>query len=585
VSEDPLGLAPLFAGGGEPWLPLLAPVLESQPQAEDFIGRNRGKAIVPVRELTFQALKPNPPERWRVVIFGQNPYPRAESATGIAMFDNSFADWNDAAFGRVVSMRCIVKAACMRAHKTPRNASVADVRKLLAEKSVVKPPRWFQAMLTQGVLLLNASLSASTDGAISTAAHAKFWKPVIERIVEEILRSRGERGVVFVWWGVHAKTLRAAVETLEGKVSGVRACHVSHCNPAASGEAFCDGDPFGAIDTALATLGMEPIDWLPTAGWDQKRDKEEADRFGEFIETTRELHKLYLDRLQDVASETLTELPPIDGVMALPPPTFAEAMAPIVKLLPSIAAHVERARDFAGRRRAVAAALSEHEIAALHIYTMQSAFYRRLNATLRDPDRASSIPWRGYLRLFLSATSKLRAGSGQPVSLFRGVCRDLHREYAAASAVTWWGVSSCTPSAAVAQGFLGATGGRTLFELTARSAVSIRKLSAFTGEDEYVLAPGTRLEVVEVTDSGKGLHRVSLRESTRDAWGNETVATSGAGLQAPEEPGVEPNTSQVPVPPPIGPAAFPSPGPPLGRFLLLGAAVLALAGLIWGLVR
>src|SRR4051794_24071613 len=78
-ADDPLALAELFRGGGEPWLPLLKPTIEALPDAAAFIGPNRPRGVVPVRELTFQALKPNPPENWKVVVFGQNPYPRVES--------------------------------------------------------------------------------------------------------------------------------------------------------------------------------------------------------------------------------------------------------------------------------------------------------------------------------------------------------------------------------------------------------------------------------------------------------------------------------------------------------------------------
>lgn len=111
--NDPLALAELFEGGGEPWLPVVKPVIEAQPDAASFIGPGRSPQVVPVRELTFQALKPNAPHKWKVVVFGQNPYPRPESATGIAMFDNTFHDWKDSQFGRVVSIRCIIKAAAM----------------------------------------------------------------------------------------------------------------------------------------------------------------------------------------------------------------------------------------------------------------------------------------------------------------------------------------------------------------------------------------------------------------------------------------------------------------------------------------
>lgn len=205
-ANDPLALTELFNGGGEPWLPLLKPVIEAQPDAARFIGKGRSPEVVPVRELTFQALKPNPPHKWKVVAFGQNPYPRPESATGIAMFDNTFSDWKDSQFGRVVSMRCLIKAAAMWKYGIAKKTPIADVRALLKERDTVQPPEWFQAMLTQGVLLLNASLTASGDGAMGADQHTAFWRPVAERIVEEILKAKqdadeADRGIVFAWWG------------------------------------------------------------------------------------------------------------------------------------------------------------------------------------------------------------------------------------------------------------------------------------------------------------------------------------------------------------------------------------------------
>ena len=190
MADDPLSLVSLFDGGGEPWLPLLKPTLESLDGAASFIGPSRDKNIVPVRELTFQALKPNPPEKWNVVVFGQNPYPRVESATGIAMFDNAFGNWGDSQFGKVTSIRCIIKSAAMWKHEIVKATSTNDLRALLAKHQVVAPPGWFQAILSQGVLLLNASLTASSDDAISTSKHTSFWKPVAQKIVEGIIASK-----------------------------------------------------------------------------------------------------------------------------------------------------------------------------------------------------------------------------------------------------------------------------------------------------------------------------------------------------------------------------------------------------------
>ncbi|MEV0460064.1 ADP-ribosyltransferase domain-containing protein [Catellatospora methionotrophica] len=520
--DDPLALADLFNGGGEPWLPLLKPVIEAQAAAATFIGPGRGPQVVPVRELTFQALKPHPPQKWKVVVFGQNPYPRPESATGIAMFDNTFHDWNDSQFGKVISIRCIIKAAAMWKHAIPKKTPIADIRKLLREHDTVQPPEWFQAMLTQGVLLLNASLTASADGAMGVDQHTAFWRPVVEKLVEEILRAKQEtddeqdKGVVFAWWGAHARTLKNLVARLQKKYPGVEVRHIDHPNPAAQGDIFCDGDHFGAVNEALRTLGADEIDWLPAKGWNSSSgsdggDPGTADRMGAFIASTMELHKLYLERLASVKDEGLA-LPAITGVFDTPLMDFREAVAPAAKLLSGLDWDVQNSHDFSRQHAAQATGgLSADEIAALYLYTCESAFYRQLNATLRHPDRTRIEPYLPYLRLLFSAVSRLPART-EP--LWRGVALDLRAQYPVGQTVTWWGVSSCTSKLGVARAFLGGRGKRTIFEVTPVRAVGIRSFSAFTGEEEYILAPGTQLTVTDVQTDRGGLCTVRLTELT-----------------------------------------------------------------------
>ncbi|MGV9774584.1 ADP-ribosyltransferase domain-containing protein [Streptosporangium sp. NPDC003464] len=518
--NDPLALAELFKGGGEPWLPLLKPVIEAQPAAATFIGLDRSPQVVPVRELTFQALKPNPPHKWKVVVFGQNPYPRAESATGIAMFDNAFHDWKDSQFGKVITIRCIIKAAAMWKHGIPKKTPIADIRALLREHDTVQPPEWFQAMLTQGVLLLNAALTASGDGAMATDRHTAFWRPVVEKLVEEILRAKQnadeqDRGVVFAWWGVHARSLKEVVLRLQKKYPEVEVRHIDHSNPAAQGDIFCDGDHFDAVNTALRELGADEIDWLPSKGWNELAartggtDADTADRMGAFIASTMELHKLYLERLAGVKDEGL-ELPAITGVFDTPLMDFREAVAPVAKLLSGLDRHMEQSYRFGEKQPGDAAGgLSADEIAALYLYTCESAFYRQINATLRDPDRTRIVPYLPYLRLLFSAVSRLPA---RKESLWRGVSLDLRAQYPLGRTVTWWGVSSCTSELSVAQAFLGRRGKRTLFEVLPMRAVGIRSFSAFTGEEEFILAPGTQLKVTDVKVERGGLYTVRLTE-------------------------------------------------------------------------
>ncbi|MFI2733754.1 ADP-ribosyltransferase domain-containing protein [Streptomyces sp. NPDC018711] len=514
---DPLGLAELFKGGGEPWLPLLAPVIEAQPGAGAFIGPKRSPEVVPVRELTFQALKPHPPHKWKVVAFGQNPYPRAESATGIAMFDNTFHDWKDSQFGRVVSIRCLIKAAAMWKYGIAKKTPIAEVRALLRKEDTVQPPEWFQAMLTQGVLLLNASLTASADGAVPTERHTSFWRPVAEQIVEEILRAKQDaeeedRGVVFAWWGAHARSLKRVVQRLEKKYPGVEVRHLDHVNPAAQGDAFCEGDHFAQVNDALAAVGAEPVDWLPSKGWDRHTpDAAGSARMGAFIASTMELHQLYLERLTSVKDEGLV-LPPITGVFDTPLLDFRKAVEPVTRVLGNLDRYIERSSRFAETKAAqpeVSGGLSADAISALYLYTCESAFYREINAVLRSPDRERLTPYLPYLRLLFSAVAGLPA---QTRPLWRGVALDLRSQYPLGRTVTWWGISSCTSEQGVARGFLGSRGRRTLFEVTPARAVGIRRFSAFTGEEEYILTPGTQLKVTEVTTERGGLCTVRLTE-------------------------------------------------------------------------
>lgn len=520
-ANDPLALTELFKGGGEPWLPLLKPLIEAQPDAQSFIGPGRSPQVVPVRELTFQALKPHPPHKWKVVVFGQNPYPRPESATGIAMFDNTFHDWADSQFGRVVSIRCIIKAAAMWKYGIPKKTPIADVRALLKKQETVQPPEWFQAMLTQGVLLLNASLTADSDGATATDRHTAFWRPVAERIVEEILQAKQnaddeeDRGVVFAWWGAHARNLKKVVVGLEKKYPDVEVRHIDHPNPAAQGDIFCDGDHFTVVNDALASLGADEIDWLPSAGWNQLAadadggNAETAKRMGAFIASTMELHQLYLDRLSSVKDEGLV-LPAITGVFDTPLMDFRDAVSPVAELLSGLGSHVDRSYDFAKQRAGEAASgLSADAIAALYLYTCESAFYREINAVLRTPDRSKVVPYLPYLRLLFSAVSQLPART-EP--LWRGVSLDLRAQYPLGRTVTWWGVSSCTSELGVAKSFLGSRGKRTLFEVVPVRAVGIRSFSAFTDEEEYILTPGTQLKVTGVKAERGGLCTVKLTE-------------------------------------------------------------------------
>ncbi|WSJ71345.1 ADP-ribosyltransferase domain-containing protein [Kitasatospora sp. NBC_01302] len=119
------------------------------------------------------------------------------------------------------------------------------------------------------------------------------------------------------------------------------------------------------------------------------------------------------------------------------------------------------------------------------------------------------MPYLPYLRLLFAAVAELPART-RP--LWRGVPLDLRAQYPLGRTVTWWGVSSCTSKPAVARSFLGSRGKRTLFEVHPLRAAGIQDFSAFTGEEEFILLPGTQLEVTDVRAERGGLSTVTLTE-------------------------------------------------------------------------
>jgi hypothetical protein len=105
-------------------------------------------------------------------------------------------------------------------------------------------------------------------------------------------------------------------------------------------------------------------------------------------------------------------------------------------------------------------------------------------AGFRFVERARPVPHCciSYLHLFINAHKKLPGKKS--TTLFRGIRKDLTPEYKKGSMVTWWSVSSCTPSIEVAKNFGGGFSNGTLFHVTTTTAAPIMALSAYKSEEE-----------------------------------------------------------------------------------------------------
>lgn len=216
--------------------------------------------------------------------------------------------------------------------------------------------------------------------------------------------------------------------------------------------------------------------------------------------------KLFGQRLTDARDSAVGGVPIVRDIRSHPLLNLQLACGP----LRGVVAGIENAVATALQRAQNLPNVTKDYTAAIYLYTMASAFYKDLNAALRNPNRAKLVPFYGFLRLLAEAMVNLPSKGA--VVLWRGVGLDLETDHQVGHEVTWWGVSSCTPKLSVAQGFLGCQGPRTLFSVKTATAVPIQELSAFKAEEEFILAPGTRLRVLNVKRENDGLLRIELGE-------------------------------------------------------------------------
>ena len=205
---------------------------------------------------------------------------------------------------------------------------------------------------------------------------------------------------------------------------------------------------------------------------------------------------------------------PLCGYEKYPLVSLEESVRPLQALLD---ANIDRFVFIAKKNSQKAKeGLTQDESAAIRLYSMEWAptslsLYIQLNRALRAVNRHGLIPWFPYLKLLLTALFKLPPLT---TTVWRGVRGDLSSQYETGQTITWWGVSSCTSSVSVMDGFIGNSGSTTLFSIDAKNARSIRHHSMFAMEDEILLLPGTYLHVISKLNPTKDLTIIQMKEET-----------------------------------------------------------------------
>lgn len=217
------------------------------------------------------------------VMCSADPYPREESAIGIAFNDGQIKKWTDA---MSPSFRNIIKNVLISSGHLKSSDKVETMRKQIAKLKLMDPPDWFEYTMKQNVLWLNTALTFSGTDKSELNKHTKFWAPIVEGIVETLLKE-STKGIVFVLWGGNAKKLKVGfrIIIIIEPINVNSSCHKSMINKVAKKEtkkvefveanhpaveSFNDVQTFTKVNEALKKLDHEEIDWLGT----EKKRKE-----------------------------------------------------------------------------------------------------------------------------------------------------------------------------------------------------------------------------------------------------------------------------------------------------------------------
>lgn len=197
-------------------------------QLRRFVDSERAHHVVhPDEELEFAALHLTPLATTRVVILGQDPYHAPGQAHGLAF-----------------SVR----------RPVPPPPSLRNIFVERENDLGIAPSRHgdLTTWATQGVLLLNTTLTVRDGSAASHAGHG--WESFTDAAISCV--DRLPHRVVFLLWGRHAQEKRHLV-TGEHHV----VIESAHPSPLSARRGFFGSSPFSRTNQALVEARCTPIDW------------------------------------------------------------------------------------------------------------------------------------------------------------------------------------------------------------------------------------------------------------------------------------------------------------------------------------
>jgi ATP-dependent DNA helicase PIF1 len=228
----------LTTGLSSPWAAIVEPWLSSpagQLLEERLKARvEAGASIAPAPADVFASLHACPdPAAVRVIILGQDPYPTAGHAHGLAFS---------------------VSPAIVKLPPSLKNI----YKEIASDLSVPEPATGhLQRWADQGVLLLNDVLTVTHGAPLSHAGAG--WEALTELLLAAVLRA-APHAVVLAWGRQAQKKLETAmIRPLVGRHTVLTAPHPS---PLSAHTGFFGSRPFSKANAALTAHGQAEIRWM-----------------------------------------------------------------------------------------------------------------------------------------------------------------------------------------------------------------------------------------------------------------------------------------------------------------------------------
>jgi len=188
---------------------------------------NAGDNIFPPVHQIMRAFDLTPFDKVKVVILGQDPYPTAGHANGLAFSVN----------------------ACVE----PLPRSLQNIFKELEDDLGVKRTCGsLRDWASQGVLLMNNVLTVHEGKPGSH--HGWGWEALTEEAIKELNDKR--QHLVFVFWGKKAQEKMPLVDRNKHKVIAT-----AHPSPLSARRGFFGSKPFSRINAYLKKTGQTEIKW------------------------------------------------------------------------------------------------------------------------------------------------------------------------------------------------------------------------------------------------------------------------------------------------------------------------------------